>query len=608
MNPDGEGSYANTAPMHVILQDALDDLASTRTSTTSKGDALVAIEHVLAETADPRAVGLPGYFNALQDTFQCNVSSRIISWTSVASALLDKALTRGSTDNVTKCEVMTLSSQLAQGMTIIQGVALVHKPSKQFLGRRYPLEVLLDLLLVSRHLNPPTTSSTPTSPRNDPSSAPPLKSCDVPLASVVLDTLLCVLVDSSPALRVFEDLNGVQVVVKILKRAGTPREVRMKCLEFLYFYLLDETAPPEASIDAVVSNLTIPDTPPTRPTHRSTSSLSVASGFTTTPSSRSSSGSSAFSVLSTSTTGTSASLHETPISPKPQASTETPEKPPLKLKSVIPGLTLSTRNVTPPSNRTAGDASALGRGQPRSKLLILKKEVDYVPLSPKKPQLSHLSRGPSGLRPKHPDHRGTGSTSQLRSSGTPTDTGAGDARQSSAGSGTPRTRPSTPLTSHSRSHSSHSRGLSVSSISSISSVESASLRTPPNPNPNPNPKPGSGPASVPGPRRDRLRGAHTEILDTPKPASAKVQMHRRAQSLADFSSPSSAAAAAVVESPLAASRSASAPTGTGSGSGRVGANRGAKTMAEKKEILGTMLGNVDALVEGVKKAGVWGLS
>ena len=41
-----------------------------------------------------------------------------------------------------------------------------------------------------------------------------------------MDTLLCILVDSSPALRAFEEVNGVQAVVKILKRAGTPREVR----------------------------------------------------------------------------------------------------------------------------------------------------------------------------------------------------------------------------------------------------------------------------------------------------------------------------------------------------------------------------------------------
>lgn len=46
------------------------------------------------------------------------------------------------------------------------------------------------------------------------------------LSSAVLDTLLCVLVDSSAALRTFEDVNGVQAVVKLLKRAGTPREVR----------------------------------------------------------------------------------------------------------------------------------------------------------------------------------------------------------------------------------------------------------------------------------------------------------------------------------------------------------------------------------------------
>lgn len=32
-----------------------------------------------------------------------------------------------------------------------------------------------------------------------------------------------------------------------------------------------------------------------------------------------------------------------------------------------------------------------------------------------------------------------------------------------------------------------------------------------------------------------------------------------------------------------------------------------RTTEEKKELLGTMLGNVDALVEGVRRAGIWGL-
>jgi len=36
-------------------------------------------------------------------------------------------------------------------------------------------------------------------------------------------------------------------------------------------------------------------------------------------------------------------------------------------------------------------------------------------------------------------------------------------------------------------------------------------------------------------------------------------------------------------------------------------NNGIRTAGEKKEILGGLLGNVDALVEGVRKAGIWGL-
>ena len=85
----------------------------------------------------------------------------------------------------------------------------------------------MNLLLVSRRLtHSPNGPSVPTSPKAGAFSAPVYKSQEIPLASVVLDTLLCVLVDSIPSLRVFEDLNGVQVVVKILKRSGTPREVR----------------------------------------------------------------------------------------------------------------------------------------------------------------------------------------------------------------------------------------------------------------------------------------------------------------------------------------------------------------------------------------------
>ena len=49
------------------------------------------------------------------------------------------------------------------------------------------------------------------------------------------------------------------------------------------------------------------------------------------------------------------------------------------------------------------------------------------------------------------------------------------------------------------------------------------------------------------------------------------------------------------------------PSGSRHALGDVKDNVKRRTTEEKKELLGTMLGNVDALVEGVRKAGIWGL-
>jgi Cell division control protein 14, SIN component len=77
------------------------------------------------------------------------------------------------------------------------------------------LQVLLDFLSVSRHV-PHTTAQSPHSKSPSPPS----------LATAVLDTLLCVLVDAPVALRSFEEVNGVETVVKTLKRAGVEKDVR----------------------------------------------------------------------------------------------------------------------------------------------------------------------------------------------------------------------------------------------------------------------------------------------------------------------------------------------------------------------------------------------
>ena len=231
---------------------------------------------------------------------------------------------------------------------------------------------------------------------------------------------------------------------------------------------------------------------------------------------------------------------------------------------------------------------------------MLKKEVDYVPQSPKKPQLSHLGRGPSGLRPKAPAERSRpttpssglrvrprerdpllSSTSTTASSAADTDGDAPDARR------TPAARPRASL---------HARGLSTSSISVSSVATPPAHGLPPLP---------TTPARQSAKSREKLRAREPPLpgVETPKPASAAAKLHRRAQSLADLALDAAPGTAKGSSGP----RSASSP-GASAGATPLAGKKGPRTMAEKKEILGTMLGNVDALVEGVKKAGVWGLS
>jgi hypothetical protein len=95
--------------------------------------------------------------------------------------------------------------------------------------------VLLDLLITSRHLASPLLGSKQPTPSDEACTQGEDARMPYTLPNAVLDTLLCVLVDSSRSLRVFEDCNGVQTVVKLLKRLQTPREVRYDPFSFCAF-------------------------------------------------------------------------------------------------------------------------------------------------------------------------------------------------------------------------------------------------------------------------------------------------------------------------------------------------------------------------------------
>ncbi|KAI0034092.1 cell division protein Cdc14 [Vararia minispora EC-137] len=346
--------------MQSLIEDSLDSLVSARSIINRRTQALDDLEQlvarIFASTAEPASFEL---FNLLQDTFECNIPSRLIDWISSASLRLDHLLSRGVSDCDKGTEAAALSAQLIQALSLVQGVSLIHNRSKDFLGRKYSLEVLVDLLWVSRHSGVAQASPASSNP-STPSSK--TKSTPTGLASAVLDTLLCVLVDSSSALRVFERASGVQTVVKLLKRPNALREVKMKCLEFLYFYLLDETTQPAAALQSVLPPT--PLSPSPFITCHTDRHHSMRDASSSSDDSYSSGSNSWRSTSSASSATSSSSAAET--SPK-----------------------------TPPRSPMTADLEAKRLfAKPRA-LLLLQKDVDFVPLSPKKAQVIRLGVGAS---------------------------------------------------------------------------------------------------------------------------------------------------------------------------------------------------------------------
>ncbi|KAG9123922.1 hypothetical protein FRC07_013496 [Ceratobasidium sp. 392] len=228
-----------------VLANVLDDLSFR----SSKATQLAALQHIHAILADvcveqsteprPWSNQLP-LFLSLQNDFETNIASRILSSgivsASVALRAVDEIRVKGSSDRPASSTTVDVTSL---ALSALQGMALIHPRSKAYMGRKLSIQTLLDLLTALRHAstNPDDPDATVLSGVNttDTTLAVSLS----PLACSVIDTLLCLLVDSPSALRVFEECNGLDAIVRTLKKV-TGQQVRMKCLEFLYFYLQDE--------------------------------------------------------------------------------------------------------------------------------------------------------------------------------------------------------------------------------------------------------------------------------------------------------------------------------------------------------------------------------
>ncbi|KAG5932111.1 hypothetical protein E4U53_001486 [Claviceps sorghi] len=138
-------------------------------------------------------------FFKLQEGFEWNVAMRLIG-------TLDRLMAKGSDG---QNDLLILSA-----LDLIQGVLLLHPPSKTLFSREQNMNLLLDLL--------------------EPFNCPAIQ-------SATLLTLVVALIDTPSNTRTFEGLDGLLTVTSLFKSRSTSREVKMKLVEFLYCYLMPET-------------------------------------------------------------------------------------------------------------------------------------------------------------------------------------------------------------------------------------------------------------------------------------------------------------------------------------------------------------------------------
>ncbi|KAI1502903.1 cell division protein Cdc14 [Biscogniauxia marginata] len=154
-------------------------------------------------------------FFKLQEGFEWNVALRLVN-------TLDRLVAKGGDGSF---DLLILSA-----LDLIQGAMLLHPPSKALFSREMYMNLLLDLL--------------------EPDFCPAIQ-------SATLLTLVTALIDAPQNTRAFENLDGLLAVTSLFRSRGASRDVKLKLVEFLYFYLMPETPtiPSVSSASASVPDL-----------------------------------------------------------------------------------------------------------------------------------------------------------------------------------------------------------------------------------------------------------------------------------------------------------------------------------------------------------------
>lgn len=136
-------------------------------------------------------------FYKIQDTFGYNISSRLVD-------TLRNVLRKPDYDH-------RIVVRIADA---IQGLCLLHYPSRMVFNEKRNMKLFISLLTLE------------TKPE---------------VQKAVIDTLVAVMVREVRNIRRFEELEGVPKICALFKNKETTKEVKLRILEFLFFYLIPET-------------------------------------------------------------------------------------------------------------------------------------------------------------------------------------------------------------------------------------------------------------------------------------------------------------------------------------------------------------------------------
>ncbi|RPA85528.1 cell division control 14, SIN component [Ascobolus immersus RN42] len=177
-------------------------LSNTHNNTVSSGENYGIIN--TPSSPSPEKPTDPAFleFVKLQSGFEWNVTTRLLS-------CLERLSSRPGNDNQTNALLLSC-------LELIQGMLLIHRPSRHLFARDIHMRTLLDLLDVG--------------------------TCPQVQCTTIL-TLVCAMLESPENTRTFEAQDGLATITYLFKRRDTDQEVKLKALELLYFYLMPEEEP-----------------------------------------------------------------------------------------------------------------------------------------------------------------------------------------------------------------------------------------------------------------------------------------------------------------------------------------------------------------------------